>query len=348
MRKECENQIKKHTKHNFTQVSNTIVEDKKLSFKAKGVFLYMWSKPDGWKFWADDIKKHGTEGKEAIKKAIDELETEGYLVKTRVMQGNLKNRYDYNLSDEADFLNEELNKISNEVPNVIIPSMDDYPISVSSADENSAADNPPLSKTNSSNTKSVADETSAKYSLDGDKEGKVLSNKLVDNMLKTQPNLKVADKRESFAKDFALAIRRDARTYDELNNILDWLSSDGKTADFWSGVILSGRKLREQFDVLEINMRKDGYIPGVNGITKDTLKKFLISKFGKSKSFMKFTDNGKKIMVAFSGDYCALANYNTGEFLSKKQTDYVWETMLKNHKSLFPECGGETTTNASS
>ena len=40
----------------FTLVSNTVLLDEKLSAKAKGIYCYLYSKPDDWDFSADRIK----------------------------------------------------------------------------------------------------------------------------------------------------------------------------------------------------------------------------------------------------------------------------------------------------
>ena len=61
-------------KINFTQVSNIIINDKNLSAGAKGVFMYLMSKPDGWKYYIDEIVSNFNESKYAIKKYIKELE----------------------------------------------------------------------------------------------------------------------------------------------------------------------------------------------------------------------------------------------------------------------------------
>ncbi len=331
-----ESTIRKHKKENFTQISNTLINEEGLSYRAKGIFSYMWSKPDTWIFRAEDIKNHGTEGKDAINTAIDDLIAHGYLVKIQRMKGNLKNGFDYYMSDEPNFMKDEISKLNNTVNCSNISSTEDSSVVESSTVHSVTAENPPYSNTNSNNTKSVADETSAKIPLEGDREGKILANKLVNNILTFKPNLKVGDKRESFAIDFALAIRKDYRSYEQMDTLLNWLVSDGKNADFWKTVVLSGKKFREQIDQLEINMKRDGYTQGTDGMSKDRLKQFLIKTYGQSKSFFHYSIKGKKVMVAFSSNYRTLANYNTGVILSRKDLDLVWEYMLKNHKTLFP------------
>lgn len=63
----------------YTKIHNSVVNDSKLSFKALGLYLYLRSKPENWKFTEEMIAKHHKEGITAIRSAIKELEEAGYL-----------------------------------------------------------------------------------------------------------------------------------------------------------------------------------------------------------------------------------------------------------------------------
>jgi hypothetical protein len=71
---------------NFTMIPNELTLDKNLSAKAKGVYNYLKSKPDNWKFYITEIIEHFTDGKEAIYSAIKELINEGWLIKTVIRE----------------------------------------------------------------------------------------------------------------------------------------------------------------------------------------------------------------------------------------------------------------------
>jgi len=45
----------------FTQVSNRVLTDVRLSWKSKGLYAYLFSKPDNWNFSADRIKNEGSD-----------------------------------------------------------------------------------------------------------------------------------------------------------------------------------------------------------------------------------------------------------------------------------------------
>lgn len=77
----------------FTQVANEVLNDTNLSWKAKGLFAYLFSKPDGWDFAGKRISKDSSDGSKATYSGLKELEDAGYL--GRKKHGN--GRVDYNL-----------------------------------------------------------------------------------------------------------------------------------------------------------------------------------------------------------------------------------------------------------
>ncbi|QCQ04184.1 helix-turn-helix domain-containing protein [Ligilactobacillus animalis] len=75
--------IKKLRQKNFTIVDNTVIDDTELSWKAKGVFLYLWSKSDEWQFYEVEVAKHAKDGRDSLRSALKELEAKGYLKRAR-------------------------------------------------------------------------------------------------------------------------------------------------------------------------------------------------------------------------------------------------------------------------
>lgn len=67
----------------FTQVSNQILTEPNLSLKAKGIYAYLFSKPDGWTFYLNTIKREVKEGYKAFHSGIKELIDAGYIKKTQ-------------------------------------------------------------------------------------------------------------------------------------------------------------------------------------------------------------------------------------------------------------------------
>lgn len=64
-------------------MNNTIVRDDSLSWKARGIFAYLWSMPDDWNFYETEVAKHATDGRQSLRTGLEELEKNGYLERTR-------------------------------------------------------------------------------------------------------------------------------------------------------------------------------------------------------------------------------------------------------------------------
>ncbi len=68
----------------FLIISNAVVRDENLSYRARGVLIDLLSRPDNWTTNADAIARRGKEGRDAIRTVLIELETAGYLVRQRI------------------------------------------------------------------------------------------------------------------------------------------------------------------------------------------------------------------------------------------------------------------------
>lgn len=68
----------------FTQISNYILCDNKISLGAKGLYAYLFSKPDNWQFFYSIIMTETKESKDKIRNYLKELIDNGYIVKTQI------------------------------------------------------------------------------------------------------------------------------------------------------------------------------------------------------------------------------------------------------------------------
>lgn len=66
---------------NYSVINNTICNDPRLSYKAKGIWMYAFSKPNDWSFHLNDLVNHATDQKSSVKSGLRELEKYGYLVR---------------------------------------------------------------------------------------------------------------------------------------------------------------------------------------------------------------------------------------------------------------------------
>jgi len=76
----------------YTQVCNDIINETGLSWKAKGILIYLLSKPDGWTVRENDIVKHSADGLKATKAGIKELINQGYMFRRKIRDDKGKYR----------------------------------------------------------------------------------------------------------------------------------------------------------------------------------------------------------------------------------------------------------------
>lgn len=82
----------KNSEHPYTRISNEVLQNKALSFEAKGMLVYLLSKPDDWVVRVNDLVNASPAGKAKTRRIIKELEGTGYLLRDRVNDGD-ENRY---------------------------------------------------------------------------------------------------------------------------------------------------------------------------------------------------------------------------------------------------------------
>lgn len=96
--------IKLEKRKGYTVISNSVLRNKNISLKAKGLYAYMWSLPDDWNYSVEGLTKVLKEGKDAINMALKELEREGYLVRSTLRRGGKFSDIDYTLFEEPQIL----------------------------------------------------------------------------------------------------------------------------------------------------------------------------------------------------------------------------------------------------
>ncbi|GEN48923.1 hypothetical protein [Ligilactobacillus pobuzihii] len=75
--------IIKQRQKGFTTVDNSVVRDERLSWKARGIFFYLWSQSDEWDYFTNEVVRHSPDGLTALRTGLKELEKYGYLARKR-------------------------------------------------------------------------------------------------------------------------------------------------------------------------------------------------------------------------------------------------------------------------
>ena len=102
----------------YTVIGNAAAQDAELSWKAKGLLIYLLSLPKNWNIRISELANHATDGYDSTKRAMDELLKSGYIKRgprVRKPDGKLGD-YVYLLSGVRDEM-PDLEK-----PNVDFPS----------------------------------------------------------------------------------------------------------------------------------------------------------------------------------------------------------------------------------
>src|SRR5258708_5712315 len=79
----------------FTMVANEVLSRPDLSLKAKGLYAYLFSKPDGWDFSGDRIVNETKDGRKIVYAALKELENNNLLQRNRLPSGRMEYTLQY-------------------------------------------------------------------------------------------------------------------------------------------------------------------------------------------------------------------------------------------------------------
>jgi hypothetical protein len=109
-------------KNNFGIVPNELLNNKDLTFKAKGIYAYIQSKPTNWDFSAERISGQTKEGLTSVRTALIELEKAGYLIRTQSRNNKGHLVYSYQLSDSKIDDKEEIP--TSDYPTLDYPTLD--------------------------------------------------------------------------------------------------------------------------------------------------------------------------------------------------------------------------------
>jgi hypothetical protein len=84
-----------HDKHHtYVVVSTALAQDEHLSFAARGMLLYLLSKPDDWQVRMGDLERASSLGEKGTRALFAELEAQGYAVRTRSRDSGGRWRYE--------------------------------------------------------------------------------------------------------------------------------------------------------------------------------------------------------------------------------------------------------------
>ena len=202
------NNIKKR-ESSFTQVSNTILRDSNISFKAKGLFCYMFSMDESWNFTLQSIATQQNDGLSSVTSAMNELKEYGYVVYEKLSSG----RGIYNLNDDP--------KLEN--PNMENPNMDFTIVGKSD----------PIKNTNSTKNKNIRIKIDKKKNIKKEIDTEVITEKPLEERTIDYLN-KLTGKNFTYTKGNLKEIKSQIKkgaTQEQLKYVIDvkvneWINND--------------------------------------------------------------------------------------------------------------------------
>lgn len=95
----------------YKSLNVTVLYDERLSWKAKGILMYLLSKPKKWKAQIYDMQKWGTDGRKSIQSGLKELKDAGYVKYKIRYEDNKPCGSHYMIYDQVDLSKEKTGDI---------------------------------------------------------------------------------------------------------------------------------------------------------------------------------------------------------------------------------------------
>lgn len=135
---------------NYTNTSNQLVRDESLTWKARGIFNYLWSQSNEWQFYVKEIAGHSKDGEKALQSGLQELEEHGYLKRVnRHSKNGGFDGLDWILDDMGRLDRQAQNSVNGEMEEKTQKNCQNTPDVKSAQRKTRLAQNLPLSNTNS-------------------------------------------------------------------------------------------------------------------------------------------------------------------------------------------------------
>lgn len=80
--------IRKDVANHVAIIDQALIRDSRLSWKARGIFAYLWTQSENWEFNEIEVANHATDGRDSLRSGLKELEDAGYLNRGRERDPN--------------------------------------------------------------------------------------------------------------------------------------------------------------------------------------------------------------------------------------------------------------------
>lgn len=238
---------------NYTIVSNVALQSKELSWKAKGLLVYLLTLPKDWDVRLSDLENRSTDGRDSTRGAIEELMKARYISRVECVEKGKFMGFDYTVSEEP-------NQPASEKPQRFIRnglSATENPTVISTHPQSTQQEkkDPQTPKGGTFDLFQAEPKTTRQH-FPHDQPPYLLARRLYDEHLKHDPKYLAGKDLEQtlqrWADDIEKLIRIDQRLPGDIRAVIEFAQRDS----FWRGNILSGAKLREKFPQLIIKIHE--------------------------------------------------------------------------------------------
>lgn len=111
--------IAKNPENPYVMIDRRLIENKALSWKAKGLLAYLLSRPDDWVVRFRDLVNRSPDGAHVVRVAMNELKKAGHVKVTQEREGGRVKQWTYTVyeSPECDFQQVEKQQVENRTLN---------------------------------------------------------------------------------------------------------------------------------------------------------------------------------------------------------------------------------------
>lgn len=224
-------------KERFGLAPSSVLNDKTLTFKAKGIYTYIQSKPDGWEFSAERIARQGLDKITSIRSGLKELENAGLLIRKKTQNDRGHWEMEYIL-----FLEKTLENPTSENPTSENPTSENLP-------NNSKKDS--SKKEYKEDIDSIRNINISSESLSPKKNEKYIQYaEFIGKIITSSKNIKITrQKINSWANSIRLLHTADGVSLDRIEDALLWYEKNH--GGDYVPVIESGKSFRDKFIKLE-------------------------------------------------------------------------------------------------
>jgi len=225
------------------------VNDDRLSFRARGILLWLLEKPDDWRCDSEVIARAGTEGREAVRTALKELLALGYLRRTKAHgpHGHWQNITD--VFERPVATDDGFPVVGSPVVGkpVVGKPGDGFPVLITEEEVPIPKTEEEPQRTERESAASAVDNSrplpavvaGSAHIDDATRLCQLFADQLTERGHKAKPGSR------SWLVDMEALLRIDGRDPTDVARVLRWLDAGtDRTAQFWRTVVLSPAKLR--------------------------------------------------------------------------------------------------------